>query len=64
MMHAAIIFSRQEWLAPIVVIILAAAAVSLWSYWKSPAGGGLRFSCLLLKLLGLASLALCLLEPL
>jgi len=61
---AAILFSNRAWLAPILggVVILAIATV--WSWRRSAAEGWVRIVCGLLKLTGIAALALCLLDPL
>lgn len=60
---AALAFAAKEWLWP----VLAAGVVSLvlvgWSYRRSPAARKLRLWGAGLKLLGIAALLLCFLEP-
>jgi uncharacterized membrane protein len=56
-------FSSLNWLWPVVAFGVFAAGVLLWGY-RATAGHPLRWLCLGLKALGLAALALCLLEPL
>src|SRR5438067_2038374 len=60
---AALIFSGQNWLWPAVGVLLLVVIFTAWSYRASPPGP-LRWLCTLLKTLGVAALALCLLEPL
>ena len=63
MTFASLTFSRPDGLLPLSVALAAAAVLLAWSYRSMP-GGRLRWACLALKLLGLAALAACLLEPL
>ena len=56
-------FSSWNWLWPVVAFGVLAAVVLAWGY-RATAGHPLRWVCLGLKALGLAALALCLLEPL
>jgi uncharacterized membrane protein len=56
-------FSGWNWLWPVVAVGVVAALVLVWSY-RAAAGFPLRWVCLGLKALGVAALALCLLEPL
>ena len=56
-------FSSWNWLWPVVAVGVVAALVLVWSY-RAAAGFPLRWVCLGLKALGVAALALCLLEPL
>ena len=60
---AVLSFSAQNWLWPAVTFVVAATALVIWSYRAPGPAGPLRGVCLALKLLGLAALALCLLEP-
>jgi uncharacterized membrane protein len=60
---ASLTFSGRNWLPPAAVVLLAAVFILYWSYRAAPAGW-VRWVCLSLKLLGLAALAFCLLEPL
>jgi uncharacterized membrane protein len=62
-MSAALTFSGWNWLWPAVAIFGVAVLVLAWSY-RAWAGHPLRWVCLGLKALGIAALALCLLEPL
>jgi uncharacterized membrane protein len=56
-------FSSWNWLWPVLIFGIVALLVLAWSY-RATAGHPLRWVCLGLKTLGLAALALCLLEPL
>src|SRR5688500_3177702 len=56
-------FSGWNWLWPVLVFSGIAFLVLAWSY-RALAGQPLRWVCLALKVLGIAALALCLLEPL
>ncbi|MGC3960075.1 MAG: glutamine amidotransferase [Verrucomicrobiota bacterium] len=63
MMFAALTFSGRDWLWPTAVFFGVVVFVLLWSYRAGPAGA-VRWVCAVLKLLAIAALALCLLEPL
>ncbi len=63
MLVAALTFSGTAWLLPAALALVAAVALLVWSYRAAPSGP-LRWACVVLKILGLAALALCLLEPL
>ena len=63
MTFASLTFSRPDGLLPLSLALAAVAALLAWSYRSMP-GGRLRWACLGLKLVGLAALAACLLEPL
>jgi hypothetical protein len=56
-------FSSWNWLWPVVVFGALAVVVLFWTY-RASAGHPLRWVCLALKAVGIAALALCLLEPL
>jgi uncharacterized membrane protein len=56
-------FSGWNWLWPVVAFGAVAVLVLFWTY-RASAGQPLRWVCLGLKALGIAALALCLLEPL
>ena len=62
-MPTSLTFSGWNWLLPVVAFGALAAVVLFWSY-RASAGHPLRWVCLLLKAVGIAALALCLLEPL
>jgi uncharacterized membrane protein len=55
--------SGLAWLWPTVAIVTVVLLVVFWSY-RARSGGGIRWLCAILKTLGIAALALCLLEPL
>ena len=63
MTFASLTFSRPDGLLPLSVGLATVALLLAWSYRSMP-GGRLRWACLGLKLVGLAALAACLLEPL
>lgn len=56
-------FAGWSWLGPALGVSLLALTILAWSY-RSRGPLGIRLACLVLKLLGIAALALCLLEPL
>ena len=62
-MTPSLTFSATHWLMPVLIFGVVAVAVLFWSY-RAAEGHPLRWVCLALKALGLAALALCLLEPL
>lgn len=62
-MTPSLTFSGWNWLWPAVGFVAVAALTLIWSY-RNSAGHPLRWVCLTLKAIGIAALALCLLEPL
>src|SRR4029453_8370431 len=56
-------FAGWSWLLPMVLLTGVAALIIIWGYLAGPPGP-LRWICALLKLLGIAAIAACLLEPL
>lgn len=63
MLLANVTFAGQSWLIPAILGLLVAAAVVAWSYRGSPPTAPRRLGAGL-KLLGIAALLFCLLEPL
>ena len=63
MKFAALFLAGREWLWPAVGAFAAACIFVAWSYARADVPRGLRLACAALKLLGLAALAACLLEP-
>src|SRR6476659_203218 len=63
MLIATLVLSHPHWLWLVGLTLLVAVALLAWSYRATPAGP-IRWTCLLLKVLGLAALLTCLLEPL
>lgn len=63
-MIAELIISGQSWLWPVAVFLLIGIGLLLWVYRAESATRGVRFLCATLKLLGILTLAACLLEPL
>jgi uncharacterized membrane protein len=63
MFLATLIFSGLNYVWLVVPTLLFATLVLLWSYRTAPSGL-VRWACPLLKVFGLAALAICLLEPL
>ena len=62
-MTAALFLAGREWLWPSVITLGLAFVFVAWSYARTDAPRGLRLACAALKILGLAALAACLLEP-
>src|SRR3954469_6754514 len=62
-MPASLTFSSWNWLWPVLIFGGIAVLVLFWSY-RATAGHPLSWLCLGLKAVGIAALALCLLEPL
>ena len=60
---ATLFLAGRDWLWPAVGALGAALAFVSWSYLRAPARGPLRMACAVLKMLGLAALLACLLEP-
>jgi uncharacterized membrane protein len=60
---AALFLASREWLWPAVAAGGVALVLIAWSYLRTPAPHGLRLACAALKVLGLAVLLACLLEP-
>src|SRR3954471_21932759 len=58
-----LVFSSANWLWLTVILLSLALILLGWSYWRA-GSAPLRWTCLVLKLLGFAALAVCLLEPL
>lgn len=56
-------FAGWSWLIPALAIAVVATTILAWSY-RSRGRLGIRVACLVLKWLGIAALAACLLEPL
>ena len=55
--------ASRDWLWPAVGALVAAFVFVAWSYLRAPARTPLRLTCAVLKMLGLAALLACLLEP-
>jgi uncharacterized membrane protein len=62
-LYASITFSGTNWLWPAAIFLIAAMILVGWSYRTAPPGIA-KWLCPLLKLMGVAALAFCLLEPL
>lgn len=62
-MLAEIVFANRDWLWPAVGLGAAGLILLVAGYVRSPLSGGVRWLAFLMKLCGLALLALCLLEP-
>src|SRR5580765_5755034 len=60
---ATLLINGRFWLWPAAAVLAAALLFLGWSYRAAPRGP-VRWICLGLKLLGVAALAMCLLEPL
>ena len=58
-----IVFSARGWIFPILALLLALAAALVWAGHRGAVERRIRIGCALLKLAGVLTLALCLLEP-
>ncbi len=63
MVLGAVFLARREWLAPVAAGLALALVAVVWSYLRSPGSPARRALCAVLKLLGIAALLACLLEP-
>src|SRR6478736_2599201 len=61
---ASIVISGREWLLPAGGFLLVAILLLTWTYLRAHVDKKLRTACAFLKLLGLAALLACLLDPL
>src|SRR6478736_3594327 len=61
---ATIVISGREWLLPAGGFLFVAVLLLIWTYLRAHADRKLRTTCAFLKLLGLAALLVCLLDPL
>jgi uncharacterized membrane protein len=61
---AAIVISGREWVLPATGFFVVAILLLVWTYLRAHADRKLRTACAFLKLLGLAALLACLLDPL
>lgn len=59
-----IVLGSPEWLAPAIVLIAVGAVAVAWSYLRSRGPRWVAVASAALKVVGLAALALCLVEPL
>jgi len=63
MLTATLVLSHPHWLWFVCLTLLLSVGLLIWSYRNTPVGW-IRWTCLLLKTLGLLALLICLLEPL
>lgn len=63
-MLAAIVISGREWVLPAAGFLVVTILLLVWTYLRAHADRKLRTACAFLKLLGLAALLVCLLDPL
>lgn len=56
-------WAAMNWLVPVGILLLVAAAIIIWSYLRSPIAPGYRAGLVLVKSVALVLLAICLLEP-
>lgn len=63
-MLAAIVISGRDWVFPALAVLLIAILLLVWTYLRAHVDRKLRTACAFLKLLGLAALLACLLDPL
>jgi uncharacterized membrane protein len=58
-----LLWAAPQWAVPVAVIASLLAALVLWGYLRPEASGPIRFLAAALKLLAIALLAVCVLEP-
>ncbi len=63
-MGGSLLIGAPAWLVPALALGAVAALAALIAYWRAPARPSLRTVALSLRLIGVAGLVLCLLEPL
>jgi uncharacterized membrane protein len=61
---ATIVFNSRSWLPLVLILIVGIGAALIWAGHRSDVTARIRFGCGLLKLAGVLTLAVCLLEPL
>src|SRR5260370_3284613 len=64
MFLASLVISGREWLLPAAAFTAGALLLLFWTYRRETSGGGIRIAAFLLKLLGILTLAACVLDPL
>lgn len=64
MMFSAIVISDRDWLLPAAGFLVVAILLLVWTYRRAHVDKKLRTACAFLKLLGVAALLACLLNPL
>ncbi len=64
MILADVILGARSWLAPAIVLALAALVALAWAYLRTPSPARLRYACQGLKAAALLLLAVCLVDPL
>jgi uncharacterized membrane protein len=64
MMLSAIVISDRDWLLPAAGFLVVAILLLVWTYRRAHVDKKLRTACAFLKLLGVAALLACLLNPL
>src|SRR3954470_18628722 len=62
-MFASLTIAAREWVWPAVLIFIVGMALAFWSYARAPVARSARNLGLLLRAIGLAALAACLLDP-
>src|SRR3954471_10231880 len=63
MLFSALTFSGWNWLWPAVAFLALCVLILAWSYRATTGSPGVRALCLTLKIVGIAALLACLLEP-
>src|SRR5579859_5853113 len=64
MFLASLVISGREWLLPAAAFVAGALFLLFWTYRRETGGRGVRVAAFLLKLLGILTLAACVLDPL
>lgn len=64
MTFGALVISGRDWILPAMIFVAVALVQLILAYRRAPASPGIRAACFFLKLLGVLTLAACVLEPL
>lgn len=63
MILAELFLGAEQWLGPAIGIMTLMIGVVVWSYYRCGLATGIRFTAMGLKLIGIAALVFCLVEP-
>jgi hypothetical protein len=64
MILASLVWGSPAWSWTALALGVVGIAILIWGYWRAASGSGVKLAAAALKLVGLAALAFCLVEPL